>query len=335
MDFIVGLPTCHEKSVKYAHFLALAHPYMVVSVAHMFVEHIFKLHGMSFTIVSDRDPLFLSIFWKEVFKLQSSKLCMSSGYHHQSDGQTEVVNKCLETYLRCFVENKPKSWVKWLPWAERNYSTLYHIASKFTPFELVYGYPPPHVTAYEFGAAKVNIVEHELWERDHLLTVLKNNLAMAQNQMKVQANKNRTERKFEVGDYVYLRLLPYQLQPLASHSYHKLHPRYYRPYEVLERIGPVAYKLKLPERTKIHLVFHVCCLKKHVGNRDLQAATLPIITKDGKVQDAPLALLARRMYKKEDKAGVQLLIQWVGQEKNIVTWEDYDDYHSQFLEFQF
>lgn len=117
MDFIVGLPFCKGKSVifvvvdrlsKYAHFISMAHPYTTTMVAQVFVENIFKLHGIPSSIVSDRDPVFVSSFWKELFKLQGSKLCLSSGYHPQSDGQTEVVNRCLETYLKCFVSNQPK-----------------------------------------------------------------------------------------------------------------------------------------------------------------------------------------------------------------------------------
>ncbi|KAM2556739.1 hypothetical protein TB2_013926 [Malus domestica] len=291
---------------KYAHFLALAHPYTTVIVAQLFVDNIFKLHGMPSTI---------------------------------SDGQTEVVNRCVETYLRCFVGNKPKNWVKWLPWAKWNYNTSYHTSSKFTPFELVYGYPSPHVTSYELGTAKMDSVEQELIERDKLLTILRSNLAMAQNRMAVHVNKKRIEREFSVGDLVYLKLLPYQLQTLVSHAYHKLHPRYYGPYKLLEKVGPVAYKLKLPEGIKIHHVFHVSCLKRHMGNVDSPITALPTLTDEAQMRDsyplyAHLAIIARRIYKKEDKAGVQLLVQWVRQEESTATWEDYDDFHARFPTFQ-
>ncbi|KAM1013601.1 hypothetical protein FF1_043513 [Malus domestica] len=112
MDFIVDLPNWKGKTViwvvvhrlsKYTHFVPMSHPYTASSVAQLFIEHIFKLHGMPSSIVIDRDSIFLSAFWRELFKLQNSKLCMSSRYHPQSDGQSEVMNKCFETYLRCFV----------------------------------------------------------------------------------------------------------------------------------------------------------------------------------------------------------------------------------------
>ncbi|TQE12832.1 hypothetical protein C1H46_001478 [Malus baccata] len=152
--------------------------------------------------------------------------------------------------------------------------------------------------------------------------------------MKIQTDKKMSERVFEVGDLVYLRLVPYQLQSLAPHQYHKLQPRYFGPYEVLERIGAVAYKLKLPEDTKIHPVFHVSNLKKKLGTDVVAGATLPQVTDDGLFQAIPKAVLARRMYQKGNVAGVQLLIQWVDRDDSDATWEDYDTFTMQFPEFQ-
>lgn len=112
MDFIEGLPSNHEKDViyvvvdhltKYTHFCPLSHPYTAATIDKLFVEDIFKLHGMPQSIVSDRNPVFTSTFWKELFHLQGTQLKMSASYHPQMDSQTEVVNCCLENYLRCFV----------------------------------------------------------------------------------------------------------------------------------------------------------------------------------------------------------------------------------------
>lgn len=77
----------------------MSHPYTAHSIAQIFVDHIFKLHGMPSTIMSDRYPIFLSSFWKEFFSLQGSKLCLSSGYYPEMDGQTKVINRGLETYV--------------------------------------------------------------------------------------------------------------------------------------------------------------------------------------------------------------------------------------------
>ena len=120
MDFIDGLPSSQGYTVimvvvdrlsKYAHFVPLKHPYTALSVSKAFIWEVVRLHGVLVSIVSDRDRIFISAFWKNLFQLQGSKLCMSSSYHPQSDGQSEVVNRTVEQYLRCFTCDQPKQWV--------------------------------------------------------------------------------------------------------------------------------------------------------------------------------------------------------------------------------
>lgn len=103
---------------KYAHFIALAHPYLAETVAAAFFSDIVRLHGVPTSIVSDRDPVFTSAFWHSLFDATGSKLHMSSAFHPQTDGQSEAVNKVIAMYLRCMVGDRPRSWVKWLAWAE-------------------------------------------------------------------------------------------------------------------------------------------------------------------------------------------------------------------------
>lgn len=164
MDFITGLPKSGNKSVimvvvdrlsKYAHFCALPQPFTPTLVAQTFMDQIFKLHGMPTSIVSDRDPIFTSNFWQELFRIQGTQLKLSTSYHPQTDGQTEAVNKCLETYLRCFTSEKQHLWVQWLPLAEWWYNTNYHATTKMTPYESFYGQLPPSPTSYLTGCSKV------------------------------------------------------------------------------------------------------------------------------------------------------------------------------------
>jgi hypothetical protein len=215
MDFIEGLPMSYGKNViyvvvdrlsKYAHFLTLKHPYSANTVAQEFFEHIFKLHGMPTSIVCDRDPAFTSTFWKELFHLHGTRFNFSSSYHPQTDGQTEVVNRTLEMYLRCVTGDQPKNWVKWLPWVEYTYNTSWHSSTKHTPFEVVYGRVPPTLLSYIPGTARVQAVEHALLERDELLKLVREKLSQAQNRMKQVYDKGHKERIFECGDWVYVRL---------------------------------------------------------------------------------------------------------------------------------
>lgn len=118
LDFIVGIPSFQSYTVilvvvdrfsKAAHFGMLATGFTAIKVAELFAQMVFKLHGMPKIIVSDSDPIFLSQFWKELFKLSGTKLRMSSAYQPQSDGQTKIVNKILQQYLRCFVHEQPRT----------------------------------------------------------------------------------------------------------------------------------------------------------------------------------------------------------------------------------
>jgi transposase InsO family protein len=150
MDFVEGLPKSKGKDVilvvvdrltKYAHFIPLAHPYSVQKVATLFMDTIIKLHGPPTVIVTDRDRIFLSKLWQEIFSALQISLHFSTSYHPESDGQTEQVNQCMEQYLRCMAFEAPQKWMDWLPTAEYWYNTSFQTSIKMTPFEALYEYP--------------------------------------------------------------------------------------------------------------------------------------------------------------------------------------------------
>lgn len=156
MDFITGLPKSEGKEVimvvvdrftKYSHFIPLSHPYRAADVAQSFLDHVYKLYGLPSSLITDRDPIFTSRFWKELMNKLNIRLNMSSAYHPQTDGQTERVNQCLENYLRSMVFTQQKRWIKWLPLVEWWYNTSFHSSLKTSPFHALYGYPPPQLPA--------------------------------------------------------------------------------------------------------------------------------------------------------------------------------------------
>ena len=87
----------------------------------------------------------MSILWRELFRLQQTQLLRSTVYHPQTDCQTKIVNKVLETYLRCFANDQPRRWARWLHWAEFSYNTSPHVSTRMTSFQALYGRVPPYV----------------------------------------------------------------------------------------------------------------------------------------------------------------------------------------------
>ncbi|KAD7479936.1 hypothetical protein E3N88_03072 [Mikania micrantha] len=339
MDFISGLPKSQGKDciwvvvdrlTKYGHFIALSHPFSAAQLAQQFLDSIFKLHGCPVTIVSDRDPLFLSQFWKEFMRLQGVQLAYSTAYHPQSDGQTEVLNRCLETYLRCMCMQTPNQWFKWLSLAEWWYNTTYHSSIKMSPFQALYGYPPPIHIPYIPMDTSVAAVETLYRDRDVMIQVLKENLMMAQNRMKQYADTNRSERSFEPGNWVYLKLRPFVQTTLKNTKDSKLTPKYFGPFLIIEKIGKVAYKLDLPSEAQIHPVFHVSLLKKAHGSHH-SLTPLPALPR---FSLQPRAIIDRRLVRRGPRMTTQVLVHWKNLEASEATWEFWDDFILRFPDFQ-
>lgn len=327
MDFITGLPRAHGKDTilvvvdrftKYAHFLALSHPFSAKDVAQLFIDHVVKLHGFPQSIVSDRDQLFMSNFWSELLRQSGTKLKFSTAYHPQTDGQSEVVNRCLETYLRCFCGDKPFYWPKWLAWAEYWFNTSYNASSNMTPFKALYGRDPPVLFRGDTYPCRVPEVQAMTQERDLLLDSLRQNLLKAQQRMKTQADKGRREVQFQIGDWVYLKVQPYRFKSLARKRNEKLSPRFYGPYQILEKIGAVAYKLQLPDSCRIHPVFHVALLKKATPPSVAPQDIPPLMQPDWELKAEPADVLALRY----DSSGeAEVLVHWHGLPRSEDSWE--------------
>lgn len=333
MDFIEGLPNSQGKEVilvvvdrftKYSHFIPLSHPYTVQSVAQAFVDNIIKLHGPPKLIISDRDRIFTSQLWKDIFAAYKSELRYSSAYHPQTDGQTERINQCLETYLRFMTTQEPKKWMAWLPLAEYWYNTSYHTALKMSPFQALYGFPPPMIAELAVPGPDNLEAQDFLTAKQNMLDQLKENLLQAQNRMNKYADLKRVERQFQVGDMVYLKMAPYRLAAFGFRGALKLQNKYYGPFLIIQKIGNSAYKLQFPAHVQMHPVFHVSQLKKHLGLKSIPSPDLPMVHSDGTLKTEPALVLEVRQIPRKNVPVVQWLIQWENLSPEDATWEDAD-----------
>jgi hypothetical protein len=337
LDFIEGLPRSSsyncilvvvDKFSKYGHFLPLSHPFTAIVVAKTFMLNIYKLHGLPQTIISDRDKIFTSQLWEQLFTRSGTQLHLSTAYHPQSDGQTERVNQCLEIYLRCFTHATPSKWAVWLHLAEFWYNTAFHSALNTSPFEVLYGHPPRYFGIHSEDCA---IPELQVWlkERRLMHSLIQQHLNRAQQHMKNMADKKRSFRSFELGDWVYIKLQPYVQSSVAARANHKLAFRYFGPFQVIQKFGSVAYKLQLPTTSSIHPVFHVSQLKAAKGFQGALHSTLP--SSDDAFQ-YPIMLLDNRLIKKGNTTVSQVLIQWSDTAVEDATWEDLEDLRARFPE---
>lgn len=316
MELIEGLPKSGGKDVisvmvdrytRYGHFMALSHPFITQKIAEVFLENIHRLHRLQECIVSDRDKIFTSHFWKKLFKQLGTKLNMSTTYHPQTDGLTERLNQTLEMYLRCFCSSIPRKWVELLSMIEWCYNTTYHIDIQIIHFEALYGYKPPmSIGAYENGS---NVAMRNILEESKKIEVqLKENLKRSQDIMKQFANKGRTKRSLEVGDWVYLKLQTFRQTSVAIRKNLKTASKCYGRYEVEKRIGKVAYKLKFPAQSLVHPVIHISLLKKKLGRDKVVCQHLPIMGGDGQPKVEPCVVIDRRLIIQKNKVVLQWLI---------------------------
>jgi hypothetical protein len=324
MDFIEGLPVSAgyncifvvvDKFSKFSHFIPLKHSYTAHTVAKVFMQQVYRLHGMPSVIISDRDKIFTSNLWRSLFTMAGVSLQMSSAYHPQSDGQTERVNQCLETFLRCFVHACPTKWMDWIYLAEFWYNSSWHSALGHTPFQVLYGYSPRHFGLDSLDTCSTPSLADWLEDKVVMQKLIQQHLVRAQQRMKFHADKKRSDRVFAVGDLVYIKLQPYVQSSLAPRSNQKLAFKYFGPFPILSRVGSVAYKLQLPPSSSIHPVLHVSQLKRALAPSET-TAELPDRFDELQV---PVKILRRRL---GAEGSYQVLVQWSGLSPSLATWED-------------
>ncbi|KAH9780704.1 Endonuclease [Citrus sinensis] len=242
---------------KMAHFIPCHKTDDATNIANLFFKEIVRLHGVPRSIVSDRDAKFLSHFWKTLWGKLGTKLLFSTTCHPQTDGQTEVVNRTLSTLLHAIIQKNLKTWEECLPHVEFAYNRTVHLATKFSPFEIVYGFNP--LTPLDLlplpidertsmdGKKKAEFVK-QLHERT------RQHIEKRTEQYATQANKGRKQVVFQPRDWVWVHM---RKERFPEHRRSKLLPRGDGPFQVVARINDNAYKLDLPSGYNVSATFNV------------------------------------------------------------------------------
>jgi hypothetical protein len=252
-----------DNLTKAAHFIPLKTTHKASDVVDIFMREVAQLHEIPKTIVSNRDPKFTSNLSKGLFKGIKMNLNFSTTYHLDFDGQTERVNKVIEDTLRMYVMEKPSKWEEYLHLVEFTYNNGYQASLKMSPFEALYGRKGNTPVSWDNLADRVVVGPKLLKEMEKQMLKIKQNLKVAQDRQKSYADKNRLHKEFKVGDHVFLKVKSNR-SSLKLGNCTKLAARFCGPFEILERIGRVAYMLALPTSMNVHNVFHVSLLKKYI-----------------------------------------------------------------------
>ncbi|XLS75404.1 hypothetical protein HN51_032269, partial [Arachis hypogaea] len=273
MDFVSGLPRTRagfdaiwvivDRLTKSAHFLPIRMTYTLEELARLYIKEIVRLHGVPATIISDRDPRFTSRFWGAFQKAFETRLSLSTAYHPQTDGQSERTIQTLEDMLRACVLDQPVSWDRYMPLVEFAYNNSYHASIGMAPYEALYGRKCQSPLCWYEAGEKSLLGPEMIAETTEQVKKIRDRMLTAQSRQKSYADQRRKPLEFEEGDHVFLKVTPTTGVGRAIKT-KKLNPRYIGPFQILERIGPVAYRMALPPHlSNLHDVFHVSQLRKY------------------------------------------------------------------------
>ena len=335
MDFVTDLPLTAagydtilvvvDKLSKFTHLIPTTKELTAKECARFVFRDVVKLHGFPEGIISDRDSLFTSKFWKALHNLFGTQLRMSSAYHPETDGQTERQNRVMQDTLRNYVGPMLDDWDVYLPCAEFALNNSYVQAIQSTPFFLNYG-RHPRTPMHAHLASQLQSLHQGVAVRsaDTFAETLQRNvesarkcLTAARDRMKAIADKRRADVQFEVGQEV---LLNTKNLTFKGPNCRKFLPRWVGPYIVQEKCGPAAYRLDLLSSARIHPVFHVSLLRPYVASGRNQPPP-PVLTLDGDVEEEVERLLDHKVNKVGSREKYSYLIRWAGYGPESDTWE--------------
>jgi transposase InsO family protein len=270
MDFVTGLPWSQgcdaiwvvvDRLTKERHLTPCRTNIDAAGLADLFIQHVFRLHGLPLTIVSDRGPQFASDFWERICARLGIERRLSTAFHPQTDGQTERINAVMEQYLRAYVNYLQDDWADWLPLAEFATNNQASEAHGSSPFFANKGFDP----RYQFDlspAAPNNVDDCRALTTARTLSEihshLRTELLRAQMRYQDNADEHRIPAPaYQVGDKVWLDGRNWKTRRPAS----KLDNKRHGPFEVTEKVSAYAYRLRLHEGMHVHPVFHVSLLE--------------------------------------------------------------------------
>ncbi|GKC99362.1 putative reverse transcriptase domain-containing protein [Tanacetum coccineum] len=243
MDFVTKLPRTSsghdtiwfimDRLTKSAHFLPMREDYKMERLARLYLNEIVARHGVPILITSNRDSRFTSRFWKSMQEALGTRLDLSTAYHPQIDGQIEF-----------------------------SYNNSYHSSVRCAPFEALYGRKCRSPIMWAEIREGQLIGPELVQETTEKISQIKDRLKAARDRQKSYADKRRKPLDFSVGDYVLLKVSPWK-GVVRFGKKGKLAPRFVGPFEIIEKVVPVAYQLDLPEELNgVHDTFHMSNLKK-------------------------------------------------------------------------
>ena len=298
---------------KAAFFLPTNKTASSAEIANLYHNAVYPNYGIPDAVISDRGPQFVSSFTRDLYSKSGIELKATTAYRPQSNGEAERVNQEIRTYLHMYCMEKPDDWSLYLADAQFAHNSRVHSTHGQTPFYLLHGYEP---TAYPSDVANTpGLAEEQLEQlaanRDKAIVAHKK----AQEAMIVR-KPGLAYKKFEVGDKVWL-----DARNLHLKTTRKLTPRRLGPFEVVEEISPVVYKLRLPKAWHIHDVFHASLLTPQVTTPEYGIPDEPPLPElvDGESEFEVKNILQHKFvsWKKE----ICYLIQWRGYSRAESTWE--------------
>jgi hypothetical protein len=296
MDFIPELPECEgydnvlvivDKLTKYAIFIPTTTTITEKGTAELFFQHVISQYGIPRQVITDRDIRWKGEFWREICDRMGMTRALTTAYHPQADGQTEIMNQSLEISLRAYIGPKRDNWVGSLNGLALSYNSTPHTATGFSPAYLLRGYVPitgssllhspdsiprnyslePHGEEITPEIADNTTLRPEALEMIELFKAERQQaqeaLQLGQYFQKRAYNRGRLAFEFEEGEKVLIN--PHSLSLLRTEKGRgrKLLMKYDGPFEIIKKISPVSYRLRMPASYGIHPVLNIAHLEKY------------------------------------------------------------------------